>query len=85
MVLGKLKQLERSGLYDLIVVDGPAAGHAITFLLSAKSLLDVVHGGPIHTQAQDVLEMFADPSRCQVFLVTLPLRVALVSWLALIS
>jgi arsenite/tail-anchored protein-transporting ATPase len=72
VVLGKLKQLERSGDYDLIIVDGPAAGHAITFLLSARSLLDAVRGGPIRTQAEDVLEMFADPSRCQVFLVTLP-------------
>ncbi len=72
VVLGKLKQLERSDDYDLIVVDGPAAGHAITFLLAARGLLDTVRGGPIHTQAQDVLEMFQDPTRCQVLLVTLP-------------
>lgn len=72
IVLGKLKQLERSGEYDLIVVDGPAAGHAITFLLSARSLLDTVRGGPIQTQATDVLELLGDPDRCQVVLVTLP-------------
>jgi anion-transporting ArsA/GET3 family ATPase len=72
VVLGKLKQLERSNAYDLIVVDGPAAGHAITFLLAARGLLDTVRGGPIHTQAQEVLEMFQDPARCQVLLVTLP-------------
>ncbi|MDO8363180.1 MAG: ArsA family ATPase [Actinomycetota bacterium] len=72
VVLGKIKQLERSGLYDLVVVDGPAAGHAITFLLAAKSLLSSVRGGPIHTQATDVAEMLADPTRCQVVLVTLP-------------
>ncbi len=72
VVLGKLKQLERSGDYDLIVVDGPAAGHAITFLMSARSLLDTVRGGPIRTQATEVLELLADPARCQVVLVTLP-------------
>jgi anion-transporting ArsA/GET3 family ATPase len=72
VVLGKLKQLERSGDWDLIVVDGPAAGHAITFLLSAHSLLDTVRSGPIFTQATDVLEMLSDPARCQVVLVTLP-------------
>jgi anion-transporting ArsA/GET3 family ATPase len=72
VVLGKLKQLERTGGYDLIVVDGPAAGHAVTFLLSARGLLDTVRGGPIRTQAQEVLEMFSDPARCQVLLVTLP-------------
>jgi anion-transporting ArsA/GET3 family ATPase len=72
VVLGKLKSLERSGDHDLIVVDGPAAGHAITFLLSARGLLDTVRGGPIRTQALDVLEMLGDPERCQVVLVTLP-------------
>jgi arsenite/tail-anchored protein-transporting ATPase len=72
VVLGKLKSLERSGDHDLIVVDGPAAGHAITFLLSARGLLDTVRGGPIRTQALDVLEMLGDPDRCQVVLVTLP-------------
>lgn len=72
VVLGKLKQLERSGDHDLVVVDGPAAGHAITFLLAARGLLDTVRGGPIRTQALDVLEMLGDPARCQVVLVTLP-------------
>lgn len=72
VVLGKLKQLETAGSYDLIVVDGPAAGHAVTFLLSARGLLDTVRGGPIRKQAQDVLDMFNDPSRCQVLLVSLP-------------
>ena len=72
VVLGKIKQLERSGNYDLIVVDGPAAGHAITFLLAAKSLLNSVRGGPIHSQASEVAAMLADPERCQVVLVALP-------------
>lgn len=72
VVLGKIKQLERSGKWDLIVVDGPAAGHAITFLTSASGLLDAVQGGPVRDQAQDVCDMLADPLRCQVLLVTLP-------------
>ena len=72
LVLGKVKQLERSGDYDLILVDGPAAGHAITFLHGrgrAASTRSTV--GPIETQADDVLELLADPTRCQVVLVTL--------------
>jgi arsenite/tail-anchored protein-transporting ATPase len=72
VVLGKIKQLERSGEWDLIVVDGPAAGHAITFLTSASGLLDAVRGGPVRDQATDVLELLNDPRRCQVVLVTLP-------------
>ena len=72
VVLGKIKQLERSGEYDLIVVDGPAAGHAITFLTSAAGLADAVSSGPVRVQADDVLELLHDPERCQVVLVTLP-------------
>lgn len=72
VVLGKIKQLERSGNWDLIVVDGPAAGHAITFLTSAPGLLDAVHSGPVHDQATDVRALLADRERCQVVLVTLP-------------
>jgi arsenite/tail-anchored protein-transporting ATPase len=72
VVLGKIKQLERSGDYDVIVVDGPAAGHAITFLTSAAGLADAVGSGPVRQQADDVLELLHDPDRCQVVLVTLP-------------
>lgn len=72
VVLGKIKQLERSGAWDLIVVDGPAAGHAVTLLTSAAGLLDAVRGGPVRDQARDVAAMLADPERCRVVLVTLP-------------
>ena len=72
VVLGKIKQIERSGDYDLIVVDGPAAGHAITFLMSAAGMLDAVRSGPVRAQAEDVLEMLHDAERCQVVLVSLP-------------
>ena len=72
LVLGKVKQLERMGVVDLILLDAPAAGHAITFLQSANGLVDAVSVGPIHTQARDVVDMLSDPQRTQVVLVTLP-------------
>jgi arsenite-transporting ATPase len=72
VVLGKVKQLERSGRWDLILVDGPAAGHAITLLTAAAGLRDAVRGGPVRAQADDVAELLADGERCQVVLVTLP-------------
>jgi anion-transporting ArsA/GET3 family ATPase len=72
LILGKVKQLERTDTADLIVLDAPAAGHAITFLLAARALLDAVRVGPINTQAKEVLELLTDPARCQVLLVTLP-------------
>ncbi|MCU1346801.1 MAG: oxyanion-translocating ATPase [Acidimicrobiia bacterium] len=72
LVLGKVKQLERAAAADVILLDAPAAGHAITFLQSASGLLDAIGVGPINAQARDVTEMLADPSRTQVILVTLP-------------
>ncbi len=72
LVLGKVKALQRAGAADVIVVDGPAAGHAVNFLLSPKGLLDAVRVGPVLTQAIEVTEMLADPDRAQVMLVTLP-------------
>ena len=72
LVLGKIKQLEREGVADLIVVDAPATGHAITFLTSASGLVNAARGGPLRSQAGEVVELLADPSRCRVMLVTLP-------------
>lgn len=72
LVLGKVKQIERADVADLILIDAPAAGHAVTFLLSARGLFDAVRVGPVHNQAADVLELLADPARCSVVLVTLP-------------
>jgi anion-transporting ArsA/GET3 family ATPase len=67
-----VKALQRARAADVIVVDGPAAGHAVTFLLSPKGLLDAVRVGPVLNQAVEVSEMLADPDRAQVLLVTLP-------------
>jgi len=72
VVLGKIKQLEQTGSYDLIVVDGPAAGHAISFLMAPANLLKLMRGGPVRSQALDVAELLRDPARTRVILVTLP-------------
>lgn len=72
LVLGKIKALERERAADLIVVDGPAAGHAISMLMAPRALHQSVSGGPIHQQAEEILQLLGDESRCQVMLVTLP-------------
>ncbi|MEM7274667.1 MAG: ArsA family ATPase [Actinomycetota bacterium] len=71
LTLGKIRQLEQAEVADLIVVDAPAAGHALTFLTAAAGLADASSAGPVREQADQVLEMFADDRRCQVVLVTL--------------
>src|SRR5581483_2737428 len=78
LVLGKVKQIEglvaagAPGAPDCIVVDAPAAGHAVSFLSSAYGLLEAAAVGPIRAQATEVIAMLSDPVRCQVLLVTLP-------------
>ena len=72
LVLGKIKQLEQRSDADLIIVDAPAAGHAVSFLMSPAGLLDAVRVGPIRRQAEEVVAMLRDGARCQVLLVTLP-------------
>lgn len=71
LLLGKIKQIEQAGEADVILVDAPASGHAISFLNAPRGLLDAVRVGPIRTQALAALDLLSDPVRCQVLLVTL--------------
>jgi anion-transporting ArsA/GET3 family ATPase len=70
LVLGKIRNLETTGAADLIVVDAPAAGHALGFLRAPATIKDTARAGTIHHQADEALEMLSDPSRCRVMLVT---------------
>ncbi|MEQ1702473.1 MAG: ArsA-related P-loop ATPase, partial [Ilumatobacteraceae bacterium] len=72
LVLGKVKELDRTKAAELIIVDAPPAGHAAPFLRSAKALQEVVANGPVRQQADEVAAMLADPARTQALLVTLP-------------
>ena len=71
LVLGKVKHIEQSREASLLVLDAPAAGHALSFLDAARVLHDTAKVGPIHHQAVEVLAMLRDPARTQVMLVTL--------------
>lgn len=72
LILGRIKAFVDEGAYDLIVVDAPAAGHAVGFLRSPRGVRDVARTGVLHRQAVEVLELIGDPERCQVVLVTIP-------------
>jgi anion-transporting ArsA/GET3 family ATPase len=72
LLLAKIKQLESAGIADLILVDAPAAGHAVSFLRSPRGLLDAFRAGPVRAQADAVIAMLTDPARCRVLLVTRP-------------
>ena len=72
LILGRIKAFVDEGTYDLIVVDAPAAGHAVGFLRSPRGVRDVARTGVLHRQAVEVLELIGDSDRCQVMLVTIP-------------
>ena len=72
LVLGKIKSLAKEKPDHVIIVDGPAAGHALDMLRSPAELRRAVGGGPIRQQADDVLAMLADPSMSRLLLVTTP-------------
>ena len=71
LMLGKVRQLETAGVADLIVVDAPASGHAVRFLGGASGLAEIVTGGPLRAQSEQVAALLQDPRRCRVLLVTL--------------
>lgn len=71
LVLGRIKALERDQNIDLIVVDGPAAGHALTFLRVAHGIRGGIRTGLIANQAAEVSEFLGDHRRCSVVMVTL--------------
>lgn len=72
LALGKIRQLADRSVADLIVVDGPAAGHAIAFLQTPASLVRASLGGPVHRQAEAALSFLGDEGRCRVQLVCIP-------------
>jgi anion-transporting ArsA/GET3 family ATPase len=71
LVLGKIRQLADDHPSELLIVDAPASGHALSFLTSASGLLRVARAGPLHDQAAHVETLLREPARSQVLLVTL--------------
>ena len=72
LVLGRIKAFEREFRADVIIVDGPAAGHALDLVRAPAQLKRAIGNGPISAQADEVMAMFADGTRCKVMLVTTP-------------
>jgi anion-transporting ArsA/GET3 family ATPase len=58
--------------YDLVVVDGPASGHAIGILRTPGTFADIARVGPIASQSRTVRAWLADPVKTGFLAVTLP-------------
>ncbi len=72
LVLGRIKALEQQRVADLIIVDAPAAGHAVQFLQAPSGVRDTARAGVLNRQAVEVMEMLDDPRRCRAMLVSIP-------------
>lgn len=72
LLLGRLRQLEQSEQTGLVIVDGPAAGHALALLRAPAVIRDMARSGRLLKQAELALAMLGDGQRSQVVLVTLP-------------
>lgn len=58
--------------YDLVVIDGPATGHALSMLQTPRNITRMVGGGPIGETARKLVALLANRRRTQVMVVSLP-------------
>jgi anion-transporting ArsA/GET3 family ATPase len=58
--------------FDLIVMDAPATGHAISFLTVPQTILETVPAGPLQTEARTMRDLLVDPKTTGALLVSLP-------------
>jgi len=61
---------------DVIIVDGPASGHAVKLLGTPRRLAAMVPGGPLGKTARRLLTLLGDAARTQVVVVSLPEEMA---------
>ena len=58
--------------YDLVIVDGPASGHAVGMLRTPGTFADIARVGPIASQSERVREFLGDSKRSAYVAVALP-------------
>ncbi len=77
ITLGKLWHLETrqledgAPLWDCIIVDAPATGHALTLLRVPQVIVNTVQLGPLRRHTEWVQELLRDPKKTCVVAVTL--------------
>jgi anion-transporting ArsA/GET3 family ATPase len=58
--------------YDLVILDGPASGHAIAMLRIPRGIVEAIPAGPIARDARSLVDLLADPTRTAFVNVTRP-------------
>ncbi len=78
VLLGKIlfhmqeKHPDGRPVWDTIVMDAPATGHAITFLRVPQVLMQTVPPGPMSREAMRMRDLLEDPAQTAAVLVSLP-------------
>ena len=58
--------------YDLVILDGPASGHAVAMLKIPRAIIESTPTGPLVKDARSLSELLADPERAALVIVTRP-------------
>jgi anion-transporting ArsA/GET3 family ATPase len=58
--------------YDLVIVDAPATGHGLDLLRVPRVIIDVAPPGLLRREAERAYDLFRDPDKAGVLLVTIP-------------
>lgn len=61
-VLRREKDRRQAPSYDLVVIDGPATGHALSLAGMPRAIMSVVPAGPMRRLAHDLDAWLADPA-----------------------
>jgi anion-transporting ArsA/GET3 family ATPase len=72
VTVGKAWDLTRADPDRLVIVDGPASGHAVALLQAPATFSALGRGGPIGAQAGAVRAFFADPAQSAIVLTCTP-------------
>jgi anion-transporting ArsA/GET3 family ATPase len=69
-------RLMRRAPYDVVIVDGPASGHAVRWLRTPRQLARLVPAGPIGNSIARLQALVEDARRTRVALVAIPEEMA---------
>lgn len=75
-VLKRTRSTAKEPRYDLVVLDAPATGHALSLLALPRTILKTVPAGPLRKLALDVDALSSDPARTALVVVAEPAELA---------
>ena len=75
-VLKRTRSTQKEPRYDLVVLDAPATGHALSLLALPRTILKTVPAGPLRKLARDVDALFSDPAKTALVAVAEPAELA---------